>query len=53
MAGQDGDRGVDAGDCPDPVAGVGRDLVQLLAIGAQSGAHGRLEARRLGVAAGR
>ncbi|WP_166679240.1 hypothetical protein [Kribbella pratensis] len=53
MAGHDRDGRVYAGDCAEAVAGVGRDLVQLLAVGAQPGAYGGLEAGRLGVAAGR
>jgi hypothetical protein len=32
MAGNDGDGGVDAGDCAKAVAGVRRDVAELLAV---------------------
>jgi hypothetical protein len=53
VAGDDGDSRLYAGDRAEAVSGVGGDVLEVVAVGAEAGADGRFEAGRLGVAAGR
>ncbi|WP_238332588.1 hypothetical protein [Kribbella jejuensis] len=53
MASYNGDCCFDSGDGVEAVSGVLGDVLQVVAVGAQSGSDGGLEARGLCVAAGR